>query len=114
MKLVFLIDSLQQGGMEKQLIYLANFLNETKLFNIEIVLFNKYKKDNFYEDVLQDDIKISDLSISKSIRIPFFGFQIDALKIARKLSLLDGKVYISYGTNSSYILGSIAFFWTIL
>ena len=104
MKLIFLIDSLQQGGMEKQLIYLANFLNETKRFDIEIVLFNKYKKNNFYKDILDVGIKVSDFSVSETISIPFFGFQIEAFKIARKLKNLNSKIFISYGTNSSFIL----------
>jgi len=104
MKLIFLIDSLQQGGMEKQLIYLANFLNETKRFDIEILLFNKDKKNIFYTDILDAGIKVSDFSVSKNITIPFFSFQIEAFKIARKLKKLNSKIFISFGTNSSFIL----------
>ena len=105
MKLIFLIDSLQQGGMEKQLIYLANFLNETKRFDIEIVLFNKYKKNNFYKDILDVGIKVSDFSVSETISIPFFGFQIEAFKIARKLKKSRKSCVIFGGETTVNVLG---------
>lgn len=83
-KIIFLIDSLQQGGMEKQLIYLVNAFSKKTNYKIQLATFNPVSKLNFYSELLNPKIEVIDLSINQKITIPGFSFIANILLIAKK------------------------------
>lgn len=103
-KIIFLIDSLQQGGMEKQLIYLVNAFSKKTNYKIQLATFNPVSKLNFYSELLNPKIEVIDLSINQKITIPGFSFIANILLIAKKISYLKGNSYVAFGVNSSLIL----------